>query len=65
VFEQEPLPADAPIWDAPNTIITHHQTAEMPDLVARSLDIIAENVRRYRTGEDLLNRIKPGDVYTH
>jgi phosphoglycerate dehydrogenase-like enzyme len=65
VFEQEPLPADAVVWDAPNTIITHHQTAEMPDLVARSLDIIAENVRRYRAGEDLLNCIKPEDVYTH
>ncbi|PVE21210.1 D-2-hydroxyacid dehydrogenase [Microvirga sp. KLBC 81] len=65
VFEQEPLPADAAIWDAPNTIITHHQTAEMPDLVARSLDIIAENVRRYRAGEEMLNRIKPDDVYTH
>ncbi|HEY4201971.1 MAG TPA: D-2-hydroxyacid dehydrogenase [Devosiaceae bacterium] len=65
VFEEEPLPPDAPIWDAPNTIISHHQTAEMPDLVARSLDIIGENVRRYRAGEDLLNRIKPQDVYTH
>ncbi|HTN61105.1 MAG TPA: D-2-hydroxyacid dehydrogenase [Devosia sp.] len=65
VFEQEPLPAGAAIWDAPNTIMTHHQTAEMPDLVARSLDIIAENVRRYRAGDDLLNRIKPEDVYTH
>jgi phosphoglycerate dehydrogenase-like enzyme len=65
VFEQEPLPPNAAIWDAPNTIITHHQTAEMPDLVARSLDIIAENVRRYRAGEELLNRIKPHDVYTH
>jgi len=65
VFEEEPLPPDAPIWDAPNTIMTHHQTAEMPDLVARSLDIIAENVRRYRAGEHLLNRIKPDDVYTH
>ena len=64
VFEQEPLPADAPIWDAPNTIMTHHVTAEMPDLTARSLDIIAENVRRYRAGEDLLNRLVPSDVYT-
>ncbi|WP_011578887.1 MULTISPECIES: D-2-hydroxyacid dehydrogenase [Chelativorans] len=65
VFEQEPLPPNAPIWDAPNTVITHHQTAEMPDLVARSLDIIAENARRYRAGEKLLNQIKAQDVYTH
>jgi phosphoglycerate dehydrogenase-like enzyme len=65
VFEQEPLPADAPIWDAPNTLMTHHVTAEMPDLRARSLEIIAENVRRYRAGEELLNRMSPGDLYTH
>jgi phosphoglycerate dehydrogenase-like enzyme len=64
VFEQEPLPVDAPIWDAPNTIMTHHVTAEMPDLVGRSIDVIEENVRRYRAGEDLLNRLLPGDLYT-
>jgi phosphoglycerate dehydrogenase-like enzyme len=65
VFEQEPLPADAAIWDAPNTIMTHHVTAEVPDLKARSLDIIEENARRYRTGEPLLNQMVPGDLYTH
>jgi phosphoglycerate dehydrogenase-like enzyme len=65
VFEREPLPADAPIWDAPNTIMTHHVTAEMPDLTARSLDIIAENARRYRAGERLLNQMVAGDLYTH
>ena len=65
VFEQEPLPADAAIWDAPNTVLTHHQTPEMPDLQARSLDIICENIRRYRGGEDLLNLLVPSDVYTH
>jgi len=63
VFEQEPLPADAPIWDAPNVVITPHVTAEMPDLRARSLDIISENVRRYRAGEPMLNRLVAEDVY--
>jgi phosphoglycerate dehydrogenase-like enzyme len=64
VFEQEPLPPDAPIWDTPNTIITPHMTAEMPDLQARSLDIIIENIRRYRAGKEMLNLLKPEDVYT-
>jgi phosphoglycerate dehydrogenase-like enzyme len=64
VFEEEPLPADAPIWDAPNVLITPHQTVEMPDLAARSLDIIEENVRRYRAGEPMLNQLMPTDVYT-
>jgi phosphoglycerate dehydrogenase-like enzyme len=64
VFEQEPLPADAAIWDAPNVIITPHMTAEVPDLAARSLDIIEENVRRYKAGLPMLNRLVPSDVYS-
>jgi phosphoglycerate dehydrogenase-like enzyme len=64
VFEEEPLPPDAPIWDAPNALITPHQTAEMPDLAACSLDIIEENVRRYRDGEPMLNQLTATDVYT-
>lgn len=64
VFEQEPLPADAEIWDAPNVIITPHVTVEMPDLAARSLDIIEENARRYRAGRPLLNQLVASDVYT-
>lgn len=64
VFEQEPLPADAPIWDAPNTIITPHATSEVPDLEASSLKIISENIVRYRLGKEMLNQLKPEDVYT-
>jgi phosphoglycerate dehydrogenase-like enzyme len=64
VFEEEPLPPDAPIWEAPNALITPHQTAEMPDLADCSLDIIEENVRRYRAGEPMLNQITATDVYT-
>jgi phosphoglycerate dehydrogenase-like enzyme len=65
VFEQEPLPADAAIWDAPNVVMTPHVTAEMPDLAGRSLELIAENARRYRAGEPLLNQLTPDDVYSH
>ena len=28
VFAKEPLPADSPLWDAPNMIITPHATPE-------------------------------------
>lgn len=64
VFEQEPLPPEAPIWDAPNTIMTPHATAEIPDLQASSLNIICQNIQRYRSGETMLNQILPGDIYT-
>jgi phosphoglycerate dehydrogenase-like enzyme len=64
VFEQEPLPPEAPIWDAPNVMITPHATAEVPDLQASSLKIICENIARYRNGRPLLNRLTPADVYS-
>lgn len=65
VFEQEPLPADSPLWDRRDVYITPHCTPQVPDRTARCLDIIRENVRRYRAGEELLNRVLPADVYTH
>jgi phosphoglycerate dehydrogenase-like enzyme len=64
VFATEPLSADSPLWDAPNTLITPHFTAALPDKVDRSLDVILENLRRYRAGELLLNRMTPEDLYT-
>jgi len=64
VFEREPLPADSPLWSAPRTLITPHVTPQVPDRTARSLEIIAENFRRWRAGEPLLNRLTRDDVYT-
>lgn len=63
-FEIEPLPASSLLWDAPNTLITPHVTPQVPDRTARSLDIICENVRRFRAGEPLLNRLTAEDIYT-
>ncbi len=64
VFETEPLPAESGLWDAPNMIITPHCTPEVPDLWAQGLNIICENIRRYRAGEPMLNMLVPRDVYT-
>jgi len=64
VFEQEPLPPDAPIWQAPNVIITPHTTPGLPDKTQRSVDMIVSNVQRYRQGRPMLNPLKPHDIYT-
>lgn len=64
VFEQEPLPPDAAIWDAPNMMITPHTTPPLPVRTQRSVDIIVENARRYRAGEPMLNQLTPRDVYS-
>ncbi len=63
-FEREPLPAQSPLWDAPNTLITPHTTPQVPDRTGRSLQIIEENVKRYRAGQPLVNQLRPEDAYT-
>lgn len=64
VTTPEPLPTDHPLWDAPNTLITPHFTATLPDRSERSLVTIPENLRRYRAGEEMLNRIEPEDMWS-
>lgn len=64
VFDEEPLPVDSPLWDAPNLLITPHMTPKMPDKTQRSIDTIVENVRRYRSGAPMVNPLTERDVYT-
>ncbi|MDF2510352.1 MAG: D-2-hydroxyacid dehydrogenase [Herbinix sp.] len=62
-FEQEPLLADNPLWDAPNTIITPHVTPQVPDRTGRSLEIITENIRRYKEDKPMLNQLCKCDIF--
>jgi phosphoglycerate dehydrogenase-like enzyme len=52
VFEKEPLPADHPLWDLPNVILTPHIAAASPRIAERHLETLLENVRRFIKGED-------------
>ena len=59
VFEQEPLPADSPLWQMENVIISPHiagLTSRYYDVV---LDLFSTNLRRYINGEPLLNQVWP------
>jgi phosphoglycerate dehydrogenase-like enzyme len=64
VFDKEPLPADSPLWDLPNVLMTPHLTPTVPDRTGNSLGIVLENARRYRAGEPLVNLLSPEDVFT-
>ncbi len=55
VAYKEPLPADEPLWRAPNVIITCHTSAHSPKVEGRQMDLFSENVRRYVAGLPLLN----------
>lgn len=58
VYEIEPLPSDHPLWDAPNTILTPHIAAdEGRHLGERRYEVVADNMRRFATGEPLRNLV--------
>jgi phosphoglycerate dehydrogenase-like enzyme len=57
VFETEPLPAESRLWSLDNAILTPHVSNSSPRVRERSLALVAENVRRYKAGEPLLNLV--------
>ena len=63
-FAVEPLPASSPLWDLPNVLITPHQTPPLPEREDRALEILCENLRRYRRGEPLRNELTAEDAYS-
>src|SRR5262245_15224124 len=46
VYEIEPLPADHPLWEAPNTILTPHAADRGPHLDARRVEVTVEKIGR-------------------
>jgi phosphoglycerate dehydrogenase-like enzyme len=64
VFEREPLPADSPLWDLPNMIITSHSTPAVADRNGFSLQVLCDNVRAFREGRPLRNQQDERDIYT-
>lgn len=53
VFEIEPLPADHPLWDMENVILTPHVAGAGPYVQDRRIDVFLENMRRFSAGEML------------
>lgn len=52
VFATEPLPADSPLWDLPNVIVTPHSAGWTDRSHRRAVDVFIDNfTRRHRTGE--------------
>lgn len=55
VFEREPLPADHPLWDFPNVILTPHTAGYSPVIAHRHLRLLLENLKRFASGQPLAN----------
>lgn len=61
VFASEPLSPESPLWAMDNVLITPHlASVALPGSAAQQ---IGENVRRLRSGQELLSRVDPRRGY--
>jgi glyoxylate/hydroxypyruvate reductase len=64
VFAPEPPPAEDRVWRTRNLIVTPHISCDDGETyVARSLAILFANLRAWRAGEPLPNRVEPARGY--
>lgn len=57
-FDEEPLPTDHPIWDAPGATVTPHTSFKSPRNLDRVVDEFAANLRRFLDGEPLHHALR-------
>lgn len=57
VARTEPLPADDPLWDAPNLYLSGHCASSGDRFYANLYRLFADNLRRFLAGEPLRNEV--------
>jgi len=57
VFGEEPLPADSPLWDREDVIVTPHVGGRSNTFPTRFADLFLENYGRWRADEPLRNQL--------
>ncbi|MFJ8685409.1 2-hydroxyacid dehydrogenase [Micromonospora wenchangensis] len=60
VTDPEPLPADHPLWELPNVLLTPHVAGSVRGLLTRAYRLVGEQVRRFVAGSPLVNRVVDG-----
>ena len=60
VTREEPLPAESPLWDAPNLYLSPHSALSPEAYVGSVLELFARNLCRYAAGERPANLVEPG-----
>lgn len=63
VFRHEPLPADSPLWDLPNVLITPHSAGLTETVWERQYTLLSENLRRYLSGQRLVAMVDKSKGY--
>nr|WP_163503646.1 D-2-hydroxyacid dehydrogenase [Halomonas socia] len=51
VFEQQPLPAESPLWKRSDLLITPHVSGTTPFYLERALGVFIDNLRAYQQGK--------------
>jgi phosphoglycerate dehydrogenase-like enzyme len=59
VFESEPLPADSPLWDMDNVLVSPHSASTVMQENAVLTDLFCDNLRRWIDGVALRNVYDP------
>ncbi len=57
VFAQEPLPAESPLWDLPNVVVTAHDASTSDAYDPRINMLFLDNLARWHKNEALLNEV--------
>jgi len=57
VAETEPLPAENPLWKAPNLLITPHTSAVSDRLWGRETALLMELLERWFDGREMFNQV--------
>ncbi|MFN2240262.1 MAG: D-2-hydroxyacid dehydrogenase [Thermoanaerobaculia bacterium] len=63
VFREEPLPPDHLFWTLPGLLVFPHTTWRSPQVKERQLELFADNLRRFVSGEMLRNVVDPSRGY--
>lgn len=63
VFATEPLPADSPLWDEPNVLVSPHTAALNAAEDRRIAELFADNATRLLDGVELRNVVDTVDFY--
>ena len=62
-FRDEPLQPSSSFYDLPNVIVTPHTSWSSARVLDRSVELFADNLRRFAKGEPLLNVVDPTQGY--
>ncbi len=57
VTEPEPLPADSPLWEMDNVLITAHTSGATPRYWERAVERIIDNARRFQAGAPMRHTV--------